>query len=134
MLNPSEIRILIVDDEGPVRQSLAEYFDDLEFSVETAGNAEDALATLSTQSFHIAIVDLRLPGIGGEAFILNASYLYPDLQFIIHTGSVGYALSEDLTRVGMRPEQVFHKPVYDLAVFAEAIQEMVSVIETNMGC
>ncbi len=131
-MNPSEVRVLIVDDEGPVRRSLAEYLDDLEFHGVTAGNAEDALRILSKQSFHIVIVDLRLPGIGGETFILNACHLYPHLQFIIHTGSVGYTLSKDLIEIGMQQEHVLHKPVHDLMVFAETIQEMVSVIETNI--
>lgn len=65
----SEKRVLIVDDESSIRESLAEFLRDFGMNVDTAENAEDALELLRQKSFDVMIADLRLPGITGDAMI-----------------------------------------------------------------
>jgi two-component system OmpR family response regulator len=123
-MNDDPVSILIVDDEPSVRDSLAEFLDDSGYRVRTAGNGESALEMLDASAFSIAIVDICLPGISGETFVLRAHAKYPRLKFMIHTGSAGYRLSEQLEDIGIRPHQVFLKPLMNLNVFLDTLKAL----------
>ena len=125
------ISVLIVDDEPSVRDTLAEFLVDFGYRVLTAGNGESALEMLKTSSFNIAIVDLCLPGISGETFIFQAHASNPGLKFMIHTGSAGYRLSEQLAHIGIRSHHVFLKPLMNLNVFLETLKGLLPGAEDN---
>jgi DNA-binding NtrC family response regulator len=91
-----KIKVLVIDDEASIRNSMSQFFEDFDIEVTAVGSAEKALEALADQSFHVAVVDIRLPGIDGDALIIKANQLAPALRFIIHTGSVEYRLSEAL--------------------------------------
>ena len=78
--------LLIVDDEAPLREAIAERLGDHGFIVEQAGSGEDALARLSDFAFDVIITDLRLPGVDGRAVLEAALERYPDIIAIIITG------------------------------------------------
>lgn len=120
------IKVLVVDDEVSVCQSLVGFLEDSNFDVNSASSGEEALELAKKECFDVAIVDLRLPGISGDALILKAHQLIPDLRFIIHTGSVGYRLSEDLKQIGMLPDHVYMKPMDDLNELVEGIKKLVT--------
>ncbi|HSG80719.1 MAG TPA: sigma-54 dependent transcriptional regulator [Gemmatimonadota bacterium] len=58
-------KILIVDDELSVRDSLREWFIEDGFSVETAEDGNDALRKLDLGPFDIIVIDLKMPGMDG---------------------------------------------------------------------
>jgi len=126
MVDNSPVRVLVVEDEPSVRHSLAGFLEDYDFDVSMAETAEKALALMAEKPCQVAIVDIRLPGIDGDAMILKAHEMMPSMRFIIYTGSVEYRLSEDLKRIGTKPEHVFPKPQKDLTVFISVIQELLS--------
>jgi len=112
-------RVLVIDDEPFIRESLAGFLEDCDFEVLTADSAENALEVLKSTTVHIAIVDLRLPGMNGDALIQEIHRSMPAVRFLIHTGSVDYHLSRELQRIGIRSEHVFYKPQHYLSRFAE---------------
>lgn len=118
------IRVLVVDDEISVRTSLVGFLEDSDFDVGSAGSGEEALELVAREYYDVAIVDLRLPGISGETLIIEAHKIAPDLRFLIHTGSVGYRLSEELKEIGMRAEHVLLKPLDDLSELIEGIEKL----------
>ena len=118
------MQVLIIDDEASIRNSMSEFFDDFGISVTAVGSAEAALEVLANQGFDVAVVDIRLPGIDGDALILKAHAILPALRFIIHTGSVEYRLSEALRSIGLRKENIFIKPVADLSALVTAVQNL----------
>lgn len=122
------ISVLIIDDEDGVRISLAEFLEDFDYDVHTAASAEEGLMLLREHNFQVAIVDLRLPGINGEAFILRASELAPRMKYLIHTGSVDYAISKEISSL-VAPHQLFAKPQADLMAFIEGIQNLLELEE-----
>ncbi|MGQ3029189.1 MAG: sigma-54-dependent transcriptional regulator [Ferrovibrionaceae bacterium] len=65
-------RILIVDDDVAFRGSLAEMLGDLGHAVLEAGSVDAGLRLLRTEMPDAAIVDLRLPGEDGLAFLRRA--------------------------------------------------------------
>ena len=78
--------LLLVEDEAPLRQAIAEQLGDRGYQVEQAGSGEEALAHLADFAFDIIVTDLRLPGIDGSAVIEAAVARYPLIIAIVVTG------------------------------------------------
>ena len=78
--------VLLVEDEAPLREALAEQLADHGYAVEQAESGETALAKLADFAFDVIITDLRLPGIDGSAVIDAALDRYPDIVAIVVTG------------------------------------------------
>lgn len=118
-MNP--IRVLILDDDDTIRDGLSNYLEDAGFEVAAAATDRQAVEFLDTRVFDAAVVDLRLTETDGESFILRVHTRFPQLKFLIYTGSTAYDLSPALNRVGMRAQDVIRKPAPDLNVIAQAI-------------
>ena len=58
-------RILVVDDEPGIRQSLSGVLEDEGYAVETAESGEACLEALPGGSFELVLLDIWLPGIDG---------------------------------------------------------------------
>src|SRR6185369_729597 len=78
--------LLLVEDEAPLRQAIAEQLADRGYQVEQAESGEAALARLTDFAFDIIVTDLRLPGIDGSAVVDAAVGRYPDIIAIVVTG------------------------------------------------
>jgi DNA-binding NtrC family response regulator len=60
-----ENRILIVDDERIVRESLTHWFEEEGYKIETAENGNEALKIFSRGRFDLALLDMKMPGMTG---------------------------------------------------------------------
>jgi DNA-binding NtrC family response regulator len=78
--------LLLVEDETPLRQAIAEQLKDRGYRVQQAESGEAALAHLAEFAFDIIVTDLRLPGIDGSAVIEAAVARYPHIIAIVVTG------------------------------------------------
>jgi DNA-binding NtrC family response regulator len=78
--------LLIVDDEKPLREAVAERLTDHGFVVEQATSGEEAIGRLADFAYDILITDLRLPGIDGRQVLDAALERYPDIVPIVITG------------------------------------------------
>ncbi len=58
-------RILVVDDEEGIRQSLRGVLEDEGYAVETVNTGEACLAALPVETFELVLLDIWLPGIDG---------------------------------------------------------------------
>ena len=117
-------RLFLVDDEAQIRRLIAEFLEDCgEFEVRGADSGEEALAALAAAPADLCVVDLRLPGMDGEAFILAALRQGLCPRFLLHTGSVDHSLDQALLDAGITDQDVFLKP-NDLERLVERIQEI----------
>ena len=64
-MNEKEIKILIVDDEEIVRESLSEWFMEDGYQVESAENAVEALNKINKIRYDIYLLDIKMPGMDG---------------------------------------------------------------------
>src|SRR4249919_3583349 len=85
-MTDSAKHVLLVDDERPLRQAIAEQLTDRGYQVQEADSGEAALAHLSEFAFDIIITDLRLPGIDGATIVQSAVDRYPEIVAIVVTG------------------------------------------------
>lgn len=80
-----EIRILVVDDEEIVRNSLVDWLCEDGYQAEAAENGFKALEMIREKSWDIAMVDLKMPKMDGLELMEKAKELSPDMQVIIIT-------------------------------------------------
>ena len=85
-MSDSPKHLLLVEDEAPLRQAIAEQLTDRGYQVEQAESGEAALAHLADFAFDIIVTDLRLPGLDGSAVIEAAVARYPLIIAIVVTG------------------------------------------------
>lgn len=114
-------KILIIDDEQMVRLNLVDYLEDEGYLVTSVSSGEEALALLQEQQYNTVIVDMRLPGMDGNSFILKAHQLQPQLEYVIHTGSTTYSIPQELRILGITPEDILFKPLQDMHIIVEKI-------------
>jgi DNA-binding NtrC family response regulator len=114
------IHILIVDDDAMIRDCMTAFLEDEGFTVHVAASAEEALRSIVALKPAVCITDMRLPGMSGELFILNANSVCPGTHFMIHTGSA-YILTDELREIGMAFDDVMLKPVHDLTMLSKRV-------------
>ena len=130
-LAESNKTVLIIDDEHFVRQSFLDYFQDRLWDVIGAESGEEALAILEKESPHCAIVDIRLGGMDGNAFIREAYLKRTKMAFVICTGSPEYDIPADVRKLPGVSDRVFKKPVANLADLEEEILRLIAEIESK---
>jgi CheY-like chemotaxis protein len=78
-------RVLLVDDEAVVRDSVSEWLRDEEYEVECASNGTDALDAMAKRRFDTALVDLKMPGMDGIELMKKIKQDSPKTIVIIIT-------------------------------------------------
>src|ERR1041385_2314867 len=78
--------LLLVEDEAPLRQAIAEQLTDRGYHVAQAGSGEQAIERLADFAFDVIVTDLRLPGVDGSFALEAAVERYPDIVAIVVTG------------------------------------------------
>jgi DNA-binding NtrC family response regulator len=79
-------RILIVDDELVVRDSLGKWFTSEGYTARPSGSGRDALEIIQQSEFDIALIDIKMPGMDGMELQKRLTQADPDLTVIVMTG------------------------------------------------
>jgi putative two-component system response regulator len=82
----TDTRILVVDDEAPLRRMMARILERHGYSCATAGDAEEAREKLESEHFALLLTDVNMPGESGLDLIVETRSRYPDLATIMVTG------------------------------------------------
>jgi len=90
-----KVKILVVDDEAIIRESLRDWLSDVGHQVLTAENGFQALKMIEKEKPGIAIVDLVMPGMDGIELLKRAKEISPSIEVIIVTayGSIPTAIT-----------------------------------------
>jgi DNA-binding NtrC family response regulator len=86
--------ILIIEDEAKMRRLLELNLGEDGFKTLSAGDAETGLKLLASETVHLVLTDLKLPGISGLEFLQTAKQQNPALPIVVMTafGSVETAV------------------------------------------
>src|SRR5689334_10511692 len=79
-------KILIVDDELVVRDSLGKWFASEGYHARPVGSGREALDALQAGDWEIALVDIKMPGMDGMELQVRLKEADPDLTVIVMTG------------------------------------------------
>jgi DNA-binding NtrC family response regulator len=78
-------RILVVDDETLIRDTLAEYLTQEGFAVDACASGEDALELAARHRYDVALCDMQLPGIDGIELLERLLKLSPQTFVLLVT-------------------------------------------------
>lgn len=115
-IDPRAIRVLVVDDNEVVRETLRDALTSLRFKVETAASGEDALdlyfGAASDARYDVVLMDWRMPGIDGLEAIRqirgrNGEQAMPAIIMVSAEDMQG--ISDDLRTLGV--EHCVNKPI-----------------------
>ncbi len=110
-------RILIVDDDAPMRSFLCTVLGEEGYRLEEARNGTEGLAMLSASDFDLVVTDLRMPGLSGLDLLREGKKTRPEVRWIVITahGSIGNAVeamrsgaSDYLTKPLRDPDELRH--------------------------
>ena len=90
--------ILIIDDDSGIRNSIHEFIGMAGYKSFETSSAEEALEILKTNTIHVVITDIRLPGMNGLELtdLIKNSY---DTDVIVITGYIGdYSYEEAINK------------------------------------
>ena len=117
-------RLLVVEDEAFIRFALEDYFTMHGYTVDAAGEWEEAEALLATRSYALVITDLRLTGFGGTEGLEIVGFVhqrFPETRLILLTGFGSAEVEAEARRRGV--DAFLHKPMAlaDLARIADSM-------------
>ena len=95
-----KLRVLVIDDEKNIRQTLGMFLEKLGCEVHLASTGEAAVAALARQSMELAFLDLRLGTERGEELIPKLLALGPSLPIVVFTAYATIETAVDTLRRG----------------------------------
>lgn len=120
METENTIKILLVDDEIKFLQAISERLSIKGFDVTTASNGEDAIKAAKKGGFDVAVLDLQMPGIGGEQVLRILKQNHKYIEIIMLTGHATVDSAVECTKLGAF--KYLEKP-YDFDNLVEALKE-----------
>jgi CheY-like chemotaxis protein len=83
-------RILVVDDDPEVLDTLRELLEDLGYEANTAPTVEQAITAMANSQPHVVFLDLMMPGISGLEALTYFRQHYRRVPVIVITGDPGH--------------------------------------------
>lgn len=93
-------KVLIIDDEANLRNTLARVLLQAGCEAASVGDASQALALLAQERFDLVYLDIRLPGIDGLQLLRELRQQYPKLPVILLTGHGSVHSAVEALRLG----------------------------------
>ncbi len=94
-------KVLLVEDEAVVRESVRDWLTDDGYDVECVGTGEEALEKIKKEAFGVVVLDLRLPGINGLQVFEHVKEITPETKEVIITAYPSKETQEKARRLGL---------------------------------
>jgi PAS domain S-box-containing protein len=78
-------KLLIIDDEEGMRDTLSEIFENKGYSVKVASNGKEAIGKIKEEFFNVSILDMKLPDMDGVQVLKAIKKESPDTEVVIIT-------------------------------------------------
>ena len=118
------IKLLIVDDEVKFLNSLARRLELRGFEVTKAENGQDALDYANESQFDLAMIDLKMPGVGGKQVLEILKKTHDFIEVIIMTGHGSAEAAGECMKLGAF--SYMPKP-YELEKIMETLRQAYAV-------
>jgi len=129
----TQFRILVVDDDDDIRDTLATFFRDKGLSVVTAKNGIEAIQVMeaAVEPFSIVITDLVMPEKGGLDVLKVAKHKFVDVNVAIVTGYA--SLESAIEAIKLGAYDYLTKPINlsELEILLKNIGERIGLLEQN---
>ncbi|MCD4829081.1 MAG: response regulator [Candidatus Cloacimonetes bacterium] len=120
-------RLLIVDDEADIRDSLSRHFRFLDYDVETAANGVEALEIMRKRRFQVVISDIMMPKMDGIDLLRQVRSNYPMTHVVMITGYV--TMENILSCMRHGADTCVFKPIEDITELETAVSQASAMID-----
>lgn len=93
-------KILIIDDEKAIRETLSEILSFENYKVDTASNGKEGVEMLTNNIYDVVLSDIKMPGMDGMEFLTKATEISPDTPVIMISGHGTIELAVEAVRKG----------------------------------
>ena len=83
---PPKQKVLVVDDEASMRDACRQILERADMAVVEAENADRASELMRTQNFDLVVLDLKMPGTSGMAFLRSTKEANDPTPVVVITG------------------------------------------------
>jgi two-component system, NtrC family, nitrogen regulation response regulator NtrX len=97
---PTVARILIVDDEQPIRRALKSVLDNEPYEVDEAVDGIDGIEQAKKKKYDVIFLDIRMPRMDGLEAISKILEVSPDSSIVMISGHGDIATAVDSVRRG----------------------------------
>jgi DNA-binding NtrC family response regulator len=125
-------RILIVDDEEIVRESLSAWLEKDGYTLATAQDGETALERVRNERWSILLVDLKMPGIDGLQVLEQARKLQPDAAAVIMTAYATVDSAVEAMKLGAYDYLVKPFDPEELSLMIQKIVSQQALVRENV--
>jgi DNA-binding NtrC family response regulator len=131
-MSQPKARILIVDDEEIVRESLSGWLEQEGYHVETAADGPTGLARLGDGVWSILLVDLKMPGMDGLQVLEAARKQQPDLSVVMITAYATVETAVKAIKLGASDYIVKPFDPEELSLLIQKIVAQQAVVRENV--
>ena len=85
-MTTNKARIIIVEDDADVRESLSTILQQNRYHTSTAENGQEAMEKLKAEFFNLALIDIKLPDTEGTKLLMKMHQNLPEMVKIMITG------------------------------------------------
>ncbi len=117
----SRYKILTIDDEAYIRQSIRTYLEDYEFTVFEAENGRQGIEVFDREHPDLVLLDLRMPEMDGLQVLEILRDKAPDVPLVVASGTGNISAVVEALHLGAW--DYILKPIEDLSVLYHSIQK-----------
>jgi len=121
MTDGSSRKLLIIDDDHLVRQSIATYLEDSGFEVVQVADGCSGLAAIGNTPPDLVITDLRMPDLDGLQVLQQLHERFPDLPVIVISGAG--VVSDVVTALRLGARDYLVKPIIDMEMLVHSVRK-----------
>ena len=115
-------KILVVDDEGPIRTVISHKLQQQGYECVLAASGEEALEKICAHDFDLVLLDIRMPGMSGIEALPQMTFEDPDICVVMST-----AVDDTQTTV-----QAMNLGAYDYVLKPFDLDDLATRVETAL--
>lgn len=120
-------KVLVIDDDVLVRQSIVAYLDDSGYLVHDESNGASGIVWFKRHKPDLVLTDLRMPDMDGLSILRQVKAIDPDIPVIVVSGMGMVADVAEALRLGAADYLV--KPLVDMEVLVHSIAKALEVLD-----
>ncbi len=122
-------KVLVVDDEEGIRESLSSLLKEEGFKVKSASTLKEAKDLISSEFFHVIVLDVWMPDGDGVQFIDTIKDISPDSEVVVITGHGNVELAVKALKKGAY--DFLEKP-FSMDKFLITVEHALSELKTKL--
>ncbi len=119
-------RLLVIDDEAMVRESMVAYLEDSGYHVVAADCGHAGLEVLEQQEIDLVLCDLRMPNLDGLQVLKQVKQKNQQTPFIVVSGA---GVMDDVVQaLRLGASDYLIKPIIDMVVLEHSVQKNLDLV------